>query len=532
MLPEPATSPPEPVSEPAKPVAPVVAPGDPPWFAEAAATIKPTKPLPWTDPAVLTPPLWNGHRLTDDQGRLVIAALRDPEAGKSLITALRLHIAEHFRDRFAWSLFTAWMAEGAPSAQKWAMLALGELCGAGSVHRLTPLIREWPGEGQHARAALGLAVLQKIGSDLALMELNGIALKIPFKALKKRAAACMDAIAAERGLSRIELDDRIIPDCGLDAQGRRVFDYGPRQFSFALGPELQPRLRDAAGKVLTGLPKASQKDDPTKVEVATSDWALLKKQIAAVITVQAKRLEQALAAQRRWSVEVFTQLLVGHPLMIHLVRRVIWGAYDAHGHLLDVFRVSEDNEFLDATDGPVDISPAHTIGLVHPAALSPEQRGAWGQVATDYGLISPFPQLGRPHHIPSAEELAANTILRLKGLRVPAATLIYGLDKLGWRRMSAPPNGDSESCKPLPAFNCSAIVLYAVSSTTVANSIYFGQVDVDATVDISDCYLAPGDRISSGDTEPPKTRLPLTTLDAVTLSEVINDITRLAARTK
>ncbi len=36
-------------------------------------------------------------------------------------------------------------------------------------------------------------------------------------------------------------------DCDLDERGSRVFDFGPRQFKFVLGPEMKPMLKDAEG---------------------------------------------------------------------------------------------------------------------------------------------------------------------------------------------------------------------------------------------------------------------------------------------
>jgi len=57
--------------------------------------------------------------------------------------------------------------------------------------------------------------LRAIGSDTALMQLNSIAQKLKFKALQNKARQFMDDIAAARGLSRLQLEDRIVPD--LDA---------------------------------------------------------------------------------------------------------------------------------------------------------------------------------------------------------------------------------------------------------------------------------------------------------------------------
>ncbi|XPE62009.1 hypothetical protein ACNKHT_13750 [Shigella flexneri] len=44
-----------------------------------------------------------------------------------------------------------------------------------------------PRESQHKRATVGLDILAAIGSDIALMQLNGIAQSLKFKALQERA---------------------------------------------------------------------------------------------------------------------------------------------------------------------------------------------------------------------------------------------------------------------------------------------------------------------------------------------------------
>src|SRR5678815_970170 len=92
------------------------------------------------------------------------------------------------------------------------MTAVGALGGDTSVLKLTPMVRAWPGESQHPRAVLGLEVLRAIGSDTALMQLNGIAQKLKFQGLKTKAREFMEAIAKDKGLTRAELEDRVVPD--------------------------------------------------------------------------------------------------------------------------------------------------------------------------------------------------------------------------------------------------------------------------------------------------------------------------------
>ncbi len=120
---------------------------------------------------------------------------------------------------FAWDLFTAWQTAGAPSKESWAFTALGVLGNDDTARKLTPLIRAWPGESQHKRATVGLDILAAIGSDIALMQLNGIAQKLKFKALQERAKEKIADIAESRELTVAELEDRLAPDLGLDDNG-------------------------------------------------------------------------------------------------------------------------------------------------------------------------------------------------------------------------------------------------------------------------------------------------------------------------
>ena len=59
------------------------------------------------------------------------------------------------------------------------------------------------------------------------MQLSGIAEKVKFKALQQRAREAMDEIAAAKGMTKAELEDRIVPDCGLDEHGSRDLRLRP-----------------------------------------------------------------------------------------------------------------------------------------------------------------------------------------------------------------------------------------------------------------------------------------------------------------
>lgn len=370
----------------------------PDWLKEGLARAMPAKkPITWVTAADLPPIAALGRVLNPEQTGLVLVALQQSkDQPQPLVVALKAHAEPASLDRFAWTLFERWLLEGGPSKENWAMQALGHFGSDTSALKLAPLIREWPGESQHQRAVAGLECLRAIGTDTALMQINGIAQKVKFQGIKKRAQECMEAIAQERHLSREQLEDRIVPDCGLDENGRRRFDFGPRQFTFTLGEGLKPLVRDSDGKFKGDLPKPGAKDSADLAQQAVADWKLIKKQVAEVAKIQAVRLEQAMVTGRRWQSSEFELLFVRHPLMNYLARLLVWGGFDASGQLVAAFRVSEDRTLADSEDNPFDLAGLDQVGIVHPLMLDEAQLTGWGQLFADYAIVPPFAQLGRP----------------------------------------------------------------------------------------------------------------------------------------
>ena len=361
--------------------------------------------------AGLPPLVVDGARLAQEDVEAVLAALAKDEP-------LPVELDPEAAEEFAWELFERWMFEGGPPKEKWRMLALGRLGRDGSAMRLAPLIRAWPGESQHKRAVLGLDVLRAIGTDTALMQLNGIAQKLKYKALQERARMAIEEIAEELGLTREELEDRIVPDCGLDADGSRTFDYGPRTFAFVLGSDMKPKVRDEAGQVRASPPKPGVRD--TTGAAAVAEWKLVRKQVGEVAKLQAARLEQAMIARRRWAPEDFEAYVVGHPLMRLLARRLLWTSGNV------TFRVTEEGDYADSRDEPVAV--LEPVRLAHPLELGEAERAAWGELVGDYELVPPFPQLGRPLYDVSVGPE------RFVGRQVESMRLMSGLERAGWAR--------------------------------------------------------------------------------------------------
>jgi predicted DNA-binding WGR domain protein len=494
----------------------------------AAATLKKSKLPSWAAPGLVPPIVLGERRLADDQMAAVLNTLAacPVTQGHPLLAELRRHAEPRSRDEFAWKLFQSWLEDGAPPKEKWALGAVGLLGGDLCAIKLTPLVRAWPGESQHQRAVLGLECLRAIGSDAALMQLSGIAQKLKFKGLKAKAEQFVNEIAAEKGMTRAELEDRIVPDCGLDENGRREFSFGPRSFSFVLGAELKPMLRDGDGKLRDDLPKPGAKDDAAVAQQSVDEWKLLKKQIKEVAKIQAGRLEQAMVTGRRWKVPDFELLLVRHPLMTHLAQKLIWGAYDKQGQLAHTFRVTEERDFADAQDNTASLAKSATVGVAHPLELAEDQRSTWGEVLSDYEIVSPFPQLGRPVYGLDQGEDKQQELQRHHGMKLVAPTLVFTLEKLGWIRGAAMDAGSfDEHSKQFPAANVTAVVEYE-------GTVGMGYISPDEELKVTRCYFTDGMRAPSGYGWGMEKRLKLGKVPPVVISEVLADLLVLKSKSK
>jgi hypothetical protein len=345
---------------------------------------------------------------------------------------------------------------------------------------------------------------------------------VKFKGIKQRAQECMEAIAQDRNMTREQLEDRIVPDCELDERGSCILDFGVRQFQVVLGADLKPMVKDGEGKLKSNLPSPGTKDDPEKAEAATNTWKLLKKQVTEVIKIQTLRLEQAMVMGRRWTVDEFTLLLVRHPLMTHLVQRLVWGSYDGAGRLTATFRVTEDQTCADEMDETFELNGLAQLGIVHPLHLTPETRSTWSERLIDYEIVQPFQQLGRSLHALEPGEAAQKEITRFKDAKVPAITLVGLLEKSGWLR-GVPEDGGvfHEHSKVFPGANVTAIAEY--------EGISVGAIDSSYPQSIERCFFFEGiytPQIYPRHPDP----LPLSEVDPLVISEVLEDLMAIAAK--
>ncbi|MBW8485682.1 DUF4132 domain-containing protein [Actinomadura parmotrematis] len=336
--------------------------------------------------------------------------------------------------RLTWALFGQWQSGGEPSPGSWALLALGAFGDDETARLLTPSVHAWPGDNGHAKAVKGLDVLARIGTDTALGQLNTVAQRAKFKAIKQRAAEKMEDVAHGLGLTGEELADRLVPAYGLDD---RTLDYGPRRFTIGVDEQLKPYVVDEAGKVRKALPKPGAKDDPEKAPAAHRRFADLKKDLRATAAIQIQRMELAMTTGRRWSAPDFDRFIARHPLTGHLARRLVWLAED--DGTATAFRIAEDGTLADVRDDPFALPDDARVAVAHPLHLGADL-AAWSELLADYEILQPFEQLARPVRALTGEQRAARRLAAFENVTVPTGRVL-ALVKRGWKRAAPQDNG-------------------------------------------------------------------------------------------
>jgi hypothetical protein len=438
----------------------------------------------WTDPRVLPPVLLRGgeralpaaaigHLLT----MLAMSRPDDPYAGIGIVreTCDRASLAE-----FSWALFQRWEALGAPSKENWAFTQLGLIGDDGTVDRLVPLIRDWPRQGDYARAVRALDVLAAMGTDTALLNLYDFAQKAKSGGFREQARQKIDQVAADLELTPEQLADRLVPDFGLDERGSMVLDYGPRRFTVGFDEQLRPYVLDGDGARRKALPKPGVKDDETLATAAYSRFTRLKREVRKVASDQIKRLERAMVWERRWSPGEFRRLFMDHPLIWHIVRRMVWVAETDTGTM--PFRIAEDRTYADIDDEIITVPDTARIGIPHPVDLG-DQVPAWSEVFADYEILQPFPQLGRPVHTLGDGERATDRLARFQSAKAPV-TKVLGLQSRGWV-LASPQDGGYQPWLTREIASGRHVTL------DLSPGIYAGDINLHPEQQIADLYLSP-----------------------------------------
>jgi hypothetical protein len=370
------------------------------------------------------------------QARQPLVRSPGPEAEKLIAACDRRSLAG-----FGRVLLEQWLSENMPPATAWALLAQAHLGDDTTMDLLAPLVRSWPGKNRNVRAIDGWAVLATVGTDVALRHLLSIEAGMSDGSSNGRAYDYLTQAAARRGLSVTQLADRLAITHGLD--DGITLDYGPRTFTVAADEHLTAYAVGADGRRLARPPKPGVRD--TRPE-AYQQFLRLKKDLRATATAQSARLEKDMHRRRLRPASDLPAVVLPHPILGPIARRLLWGEYDAGYRLVRALRIAEDDSFADLHDATAAVSGHAPVGIVHPAELGDDLL-AWGQIFADYEILQPFPQLTRPSVALTAEQRAATA---LPGFGPVPANRLTALLGRWWRGNESSERPHTQLARDLP----------------------------------------------------------------------------------
>ena len=274
--------------------------------------------------------------------------------------------------------------------------------------------------GAFKEAENKLIVLGRQGGNPGLQWVDHWARKARSQGLKERAGDLLQESADALGVSRDALTETLVPDMDFAADRTRPWPHGDRDFTLKLAYHNELQILHE-GAVKKNLPGARKGEDADAIKASKKKLTALKKQLKQATKAQLERMEDAMVTGRRWTREAWTALYVDNPVLSSLARTALWSDGEV------IFRVAEDGSAATVDDEVY--KPGEQIHLVHPLDLEDEQRATWSEVFADYEIIVPWDFFQRERFEPTEEEADAKHVLQLKGRKIPAAKLRWGLER-------------------------------------------------------------------------------------------------------
>ncbi|WP_155722123.1 DUF4132 domain-containing protein, partial [Leptospira santarosai] len=157
------------------------------------------------------------------------------------------------------------------------------------------------------------------------------------------------------------------------------------------------------------------------------------------------------------------------------------------------------------------------VGIVHPLLLLSEEKKSWGQLFTDYEIVSPFSQLGRPVYVLSEEDKSKREIPGFTKQKVKAEQLVFGLEKMGWSRGAAGDGGGiDEHSKQFEIDDVTAVIRYD------GDDLSYGNIG-GQNLDLEGAYFVKGLREPSF-YEDKETKLSLQEINPLAFSETLHGL--------
>jgi hypothetical protein len=261
--------------------------------------------------------------------------------------------------------------------------------------------RKIPGTGPAAASISNACffVLYKSEGMEGIGQLSRLRLRIKQTSAQTLIERYLTEAATEQGVSLHEIEDLAVDDFGL-ADGKRedLFDdYKAELKITAVGKsELNWFKPDGA----------PQKSVPAFVKEKYADKLKeikdIQKQVDLTTAAQRDRIDRMLRADRKWTMERFESLYLGHGLMGFLTNKIIWN-FSSEGRTQSAIYIS--GQWTDNDNQTISPGPDSIVSLWHPATETVAEIKKWRDFLVSHKILQPLKQAFREVYLLTEAEI-------------------------------------------------------------------------------------------------------------------------------
>ena len=239
-----------------------------------------------------------------------------------------------------------------------------------------------------------------------IAQLTRLRLRIKFSNAQTTISKYLDAAAAERGVSRNQIEDMAVDDFKLQNHSRDYAfnDYTCRLAITGMGKsELQWFKPDGTPqKTVPSFVKDDFADKLKKIKAT-------QKNLNTQLTAQRDRLDQMLRSEQRISREHAEQYYWQHGLMSYLTRPLIWQFYADDSDLNGTAALWLGGQWVDEHGAPIDVSGCQQVILWHPALSNRQSIENWRKLLIENEIRQPIKQAFREIYLLTEAEINTRT---------------------------------------------------------------------------------------------------------------------------
>lgn len=376
--------------------------------------------------------LKNGDKLTGNQIRFLFYRMSfitemksDPEA-KLLLN----FIDREKSNEFAGYILKDYLDRGSVAKEKYVMCLAGLLGNDDLLADLQKVFKTVFDAKRMKMTQYVIGTMALIGSDKALRFIEYVSRKYKRKeALHNTAVEALEIAAEELGIDIYELSDRIIPDFGFDGLYKTI-QVGEEEMRVFVAGDFKLQYITEDNKIRKSLPKVASKELKDELKV-------IQREIREVNRAQKEKLEQYMVLERRWSFEDWQKFYLLNPVIFNYASTLVWGVFDEHNQLKNLFYVDQDSSLLDIEDDEIEIDDDRLkIGMIHNLRISEAQKKNWIDKFYELEITQPFEQLLRKSFVLDSADKEKTRITKYE--KMPAAKggrAVQGyFEKRGWRK--------------------------------------------------------------------------------------------------